>query len=317
MQNGQYAQAAEIFERVLRFSPDGITAPPSMLNRGIAHDGLGERERGILRYQAFLNKWPEHPLAKLARIRMARSMAYLERWPELLETASAIASMPGLTALESIEAGGMASLALVMQNRFEEASRAVMKARDLIEERHLGESAVLPYELAVVYFALGEVRRTKSEAILFKPVPPDFTSALEKRCQGLLEAQNAYTETMRANDSHWSAMAGFRMGQLYERLHQDLVGIEPPSNAQTLKQKQLFEAAMRLRYRVLLEKGLRTMEAVVNMGKRTGESSAWINRAKEAQQKLEQALSDEKTALSKMPFTEDEIKRELERMKGK
>lgn len=317
LQNERYAEAGEVFDRLLRLAPDGQTAPPSTLNRGIAHDGLGERERGIVRYQDFLKRWPEHPLAKLARARMARGMAYLELWSELLETAKALLSMPDLLVLEAVEAHGFAALALSMQNRTEEASRAVMRARDLIDEHHLGESAVLPKELSPVYFALGEVRRAKSEALKFKPLPPDFSDVLEKRCQGLLDAQNAYAETMRANDAHWSAMAGFRMGQLYEQLHRDLVGIEPPANAQSLKQKQLFEAAMRLRYRVLLEKGLRAMEAVVNMGKRTGESSLWISRAKDAQKKLEQALGDEKAALAKMPFTEEEIKRELELLKGK
>lgn len=317
LQNERYAEAGRVFDRLLRLSPEGVTAPPSTVNRGIAHDGLGERDQALLRYQALLEHWPAHPLAKLARARMARDLSYLERWPSLLDTSNAILRSSGLSVLDAAEAHGFSALALSMQHRVDEASRAVMKARDLIDAHRLGESAVLPGELAPVYFALGEVRRARSEALTFSPVPPDFTDVLEKRCQGLLDAQNAYTETMRARDAHWSAMAGFRVGQLYEQLHRDLVGIEPPSNARSLKQKQLFEAAMRLRYRVLLEKGLRAMEGVVNMGERTGEPSVWIQRASEARDKLAQALSDEKAALAKMPFTEEEMKQALEALKGK
>ena len=74
---------------------------------------------------------------------------------------------------------------------------------------------------------------------------------------------------------------------------------------------------MRLRYRVLLEKGLAMMKGTVDLGERTGEASPWIARAKASQKELEIALTDEKAALSKLPFTEDEIKAALEDLKKK
>ena len=84
----------------------------------------------------------------------------------------------------------------------------------------------------------------------------------------------------------------------------------------SLEQQQLFEAAMRLRYRILLEKGLEMMNATVRLGKRTGEDSYWITRAHEAQRTLEQALADEKAALEKTPYTEAEIQAALDKLKG-
>src|SRR6185369_6201267 len=106
--------------------------------------------------------------------------------------------------------------------------------------------------------------------IAFNPVPQNFGDVLEQRCQGRLDAQNAYTDAMRSFDAHWSAMAGYRVGQLYQKLHLDVMQVPPPAKADTLKQKQLFEGAMRLRYRVLLEKGLAMMDGTVRLGERTG-----------------------------------------------
>ena len=74
---------------------------------------------------------------------------------------------------------------------------------------------------------------------------------------------------------------------------------------------------MRLRYRVLLEKGLKMMEGTVALGERTGESSLWVTRAREAKTELENALAMEKEALSKLPFTEEELKKALEELKAK
>jgi tetratricopeptide (TPR) repeat protein len=313
----KYREAGAAFDRLLRLSPDGIVAPPSLFNRGIAHDGLGERDLGADRYRELLRRFPDHSLAPSARGRLLRSLGYLERWSELVTVADQVLAEPHLSVLQTIEARGARALGLVEQGLIDEASRDVMKARDLIEDHHLGQAGKLPIELAPVSFALGEVRKGKSEQIKLAPVPPNFTDVLEQRCQGLLDAQNAYTDAMRALDAHWSAMAGFRIGELYEQLHRDVMEIPPPAAATSLRKKQLFEGAMRLRYRVLLEKGLRMMDGVVRMAERTGEASVWIGRAKEARTQLERALADEKAALASLPFTEAELQEGLNALKGK
>lgn len=310
-------EASAIFDRLLHLSPDGPVAPPSLLYRGIAHEGLGERDLAVGRYRELLRRFPDQPAARVGRVRLARQLAYLERWSELVAVADQILATGDLSPLEVIEARGSRALGLALQDNVEEASREVLKARDLIEEHRLGEAGRPPVELAPVAFALGEVRRIRSESIRFTPLPPNFTEMFEQRCQGLLEAQNAYTDAMRAFDPHWSAMAGYRVGQLYEQLHRDVMQISPPKTAETLRQKQLFEGVMRLRYRVLLEKGLTMMDGVVRMGERTGEASQWVGRAREAKEKLELALAEEKAALAKLPFTEAELQQGLDGLKKK
>ena len=74
---------------------------------------------------------------------------------------------------------------------------------------------------------------------------------------------------------------------------------------------------MRLRYRILLEKGLKMMDATVRLGERTGEASPWIGRARQAKADLERSLEDEKATLARMPFTEDEVRAALDKLKGK
>ena len=59
------------------------------------------------------------------------------------------------------------------------------------------------------------------------------------------------------------------------------------------------------------------MDGTVRLGERTGETSGWVSRARDAKKDLEQALADEKAALSKMPFSEDEVKEAMEKLKQK
>ena len=308
----RYKDAAEVFDKLARLAPDGETAPPSLYNGALAYEGVFAREAAVQRYQKLLERFPEHPVARGAYFRLTRLYSFQERWAELASLGGRILARGDLSVLEAIEAHGARALGLVEQDQVDEAARQVGLARDLIEQHRLGESGPPPIELAQVSFALGEVRRKRSEKITVTPLPPNFAEVLEQRCQGLLDAQAAYTDAMRSFDAHWSAMAGYRVGQLYQQLHREVMGITPTAKADTLKKKQLFEGAMRLRYRVLLEKGLKMMDGTVRLGRRTGEDSAWIHRADEASKDLALAIEDEKSALARLPFAEPELQEALD-----
>jgi tetratricopeptide (TPR) repeat protein len=313
----EYKPAAAEFDRIVAVDPNGVTAVPSLYNAGIAYHGLGDLDKAAIRYRASALQDPAAPTTKIAWLRLSRIYAHIERWKDLETVADVILARQDLTVLERIEGMGAKGLALVEQGRTEEAYDVIVKARNEIEDRKLGEAGIPSVELAQVSFALGEIRRVKSEKVKFMPVPADFGAVLEERCTGLLDAQAAYTDAMKSLDAHWSAMAGFRVGQLYQTLHRDVMIVPAPAGASALRQKQLWEGAMRMRYRILLEKGLAMMGGTVALGERTGESSAWVARAREAKKELETAIATEKEALSKLPFTEEEIKTALDDLKKK
>jgi hypothetical protein len=145
-------------------------------------------------------------------------------------------------------------------------------------------------------------------------MPADFIDALDLRCAGLLEAQAAYAQAVRSVDPHWAAMAGYRVGAMYRTLHTDLMRIPPP-RSKTERQRQIFYAFMHVRYRILLEKGLREIEQTIALAERTSDSSVWIERARTAKDEMQAALDGEKAALAEMPFTEAEIQTALDILK--
>jgi len=312
-----YREAAERFDRLARLAPTGETTPPSLYDAGLAYEGMGERLTAVERYQKLMVGFPEHAVTRGAPLRLSRLFGYLERWGDLAANADRILALKDKSVLDTIEAHGAKALGLAEQDHIDDAAREVGLAQDLIEQYRLGVSGNPPVELAQVSFALGEVRRRRSEKIVFDPVPPNFADVLEQRCQGLLDAQSAYTDAMRSYDAHWSAMAGYRVGQLYQQLHRDVMAIPPTSKSDTLKKKQLFEGAMRLRYRVLLEKGLKMMDGTVRLGARTGEDSAWVHRAEESKRDIELALEDERHALAKLPYSEAELQEALAMLRKK
>ncbi len=314
---GRYDRAAEAFDRIVSLEPEGEQAAAALLNGGFAYEQLGREQDALERYKKVADRFPEREETLGALIRGSRLLARAEDWETLARFGERLLARPDLSVVDRIEALGAQGLGLAEMGATERAMLPIGKARALMEEQGFLEVGKLSVGMAQAFFALGEVLRTEGERIVFDPRPADFADALERRCQSLLDAQDAYATAMRAYDAHWSAMAGYRVGSMYQRLHGDLMKVAPPSSAKTDRQKALFEGAMQLRYRVLLEKGLKMMERTLAMAERTGESSSWVHRAQDAKRDLQRALEAAQAALARLPYSEQDLQRALDDVAGK
>lgn len=311
---GHHDKAAKAFDHLMRLAEDPELRALSRYNSGLAYTELGQHETAIARFRTLLKDHPKMLIAKHGLVRMSRLLGYLERWPALETAAKQLLLRADLVVMDRIEGHGALALSYIERGQRDPAIVSLSKATAIIDKHGFGRSGVPPVQLAQVSFAEGELRRLESEAIALTPVPDNFGEVLEARCQGLLDAQSSYTDAMRSRDAHWSAMSGYRVGQLYQQLHREAMAIPAPG-APTLKQQRLFQAAMRLRYRILIEKGLRMMAATVALGERSGQASEWAARARESKRQLEQQLVDEKAALAASGYTEEEIQAALDKLK--
>ena len=114
-------------------------------------------------------------------------------------------------------------------------------------------------------------------------------------------------DVMRARDAHWSAMAGFRIGELYQQLHRDVLRAPCPPGIPG-ERVGVFQAALKLRYLVLLEKGLGMYERTLALALRTGEDSAWVDRAAQQKAQLETTLRHERAAIDAAPYSEQDLR---------
>lgn len=314
----RFTRSAKLFRQVYELEPKGRLAPHALMNWGASEDRLGNLERALPRYQEVSRRFPKHGEASEALVRSARILSYLERWAEAGRTADELLERRSqLTPFQQLVAHGAKALALVTRGEVEQASFHVERGRNIIDRLGLDRAGSVHRDLAQIYFALGEIRRLRGEAVTFNPRPAAFAVVLEQRCQLLLDAQSAYSDSMRAHDAHWSTMAGYRVGELYFRLHRDLMAVPPPETADTDARRELFEGAMRLRYSVLLKKGLGMMEHTLAMAKRAREQSEWVTRAEDAKRRLERAMKAEQQALDKLPFSRAQLQEVLDDIAAK
>jgi hypothetical protein len=320
----RWKDAADAYRLLLAADPTSARASGWMFDLGLSLEGLEERADARDTFLNLARRFPEGPKARAALVRAATLDAYLEDWTALEAIGEELLARPDLEDLDRIVALGARGLARVERMELGgpgsavdpsidvRASGDILEGLDLSDRFHYGDRDVLPVAIAQLRFALGELRRVRSERIGFEPLPPDFVAKLDERCGGLLDAQAAYSQAVRSIDPHWAAMSGYRVGEMYRRLHHDLMQIPPPATSKTPRQKEIFFAFMHVRYRVLLEKGLREIDQTVALGERTQDSSTWISRAREARAEMQTALADEKAQIERMPFTEEEVAKALD-----
>lgn len=310
---GEPRAALSDFQRVLASDPLGPYAQRSLLHAALAHEALGDLDAAGRSFEEGARRFPETALTPELLVRAVRVRLHRDEWQVAAASAFVLLEQhPGAAGpAERIVAYGARALGLLAQGNLDEAEYFVAKGMQIVDELQLDRAGRIPRDLAALYFAQGEARRQKAEAVKLSSAPATFAQQLEERCQLLLAAQSAYSDTMRAYDAHWSAMAGYRVGELYERLHHELVALPPPPQAGTERQRQLFEGAMRLRYSVLVSKALTMMEHTMTMAERTGEDSDWVRRSATAKVELEQALREEQAALARLPYTRADLERAL------
>ena len=312
----QYALAAQDLETATAAAPELPWVPTAYYTAAIARDLSGS----FSACSDDLRKVVDHPQVtpeqRDAHLRLVRVLVYLERWQEAGQRAEAMLQRyQNLRTLESIVVLGAKALAELADDKVDQAERDVEEARSLIEQGQFQLPVKLHRDVAVIYFALGEIRLARAEGIRFVPPPADFADRLERRCQLVLDAQSAYSNSMRAYDSHWSLMAGYRVGLLYAHLHSDLMAMLSEISFESPERERLFEAALRMRYSVLLTKAVDLMQHTLSLASRTEDDSSWVELTRRSYFELKESLAKEEAALRQVPFSRDELRAALDGLK--
>ena len=328
LREGSFEKARDAFQTLVDANPrvDANLRTQGLLGLATALEGLGENKLARDRLVSLATEYPHLPTKRFALLRLLRLQVALEDWKALGDTAEQFLARPDIDPVDRIAGLGARGLSKIEAGDDIAAMRDVQNALDLVDEHAYGKTGRLPPAAAQVQFALGEVRRVRSERIRFVPEGPvpdrlpvssDFLRKLDARCTLLLDAQRAYADAMRANDAHWIAMSGTRVGEMYRTLHRDILLIPPTPQVKSEKDEKLFFAIMHVRFRVLLEKGLDMIDRTLVIRDMKLDASSWITRAEALKKELESAIAVEKETLKTFPYSEEVIVKTIELLRKK
>jgi hypothetical protein len=202
------------------------------------------------------------------------------------------------------------------RGELDRAAREIGRGRRLVDEAGLDRSSVLPRDVAQLFFAEAELDRRSSVQLGLGVADTDFAQRFEQRARLLLDAQAGYLDVMRAHDAHWTTLAGYRLATMYQHLHAEVMRLEVPAAVPT-DRRELFQAAMRLRYLVLLEKSADLNARTLRVAERTATDSEWVRRAQIQERQLRVTLEKERAMLDRGPFARSDLQKVLDEIQAR
>ena len=317
LRQAKSAQEDDEFEEALRLYSIAATGAQNaafrrqaLVGRAESLDALGRLYEALEAYQTSLT------IEGLGRdlqleVRVVRLLNHLDEY----QAAGALAAkIPPQTrpALDQIALKVALGLAALKAHETQAAREILQDAASIASARGYIKWRIPPYDLAGLYFGQAELLQLEANAIGLDVPITEFPARVEERCQALLVAQRQYSQVLRVGSAHWSAMAGVQVAQLYLQLHTELIAAAKLAPAETREEQTLVEGALRLRYSVLLRKGVALMRTTLALIQKTAPHSPWAKKAEAALMALEQSQQQEGEVLKSLPYTEAELQKMLD-----
>src|SRR5690606_33885338 len=112
--------------------------------------------------------------------------------------------------------------------------------QDHLEVRGLDKS---PY-VSQAQFRIGEIYRELFASIRFRLPLERMARDLEDKSNFFLMAQSAFLRALRLQHPDWAVVAGYRLGALYETMHDDMMAAEVPNDLSP-EEIEIYEEELR------------------------------------------------------------------------
>ena len=293
-QAGEYARAVKVYDKLVAEFPASEHVPLALYNAGLSHEKLDDYAAAAAAYQQIIDEHAEvKDTLRDAHFRKAFAMGKLERWVEVADTFWAARQLDNLTVMDELEARVGQGVGMFMQGDYATAEHEFRAALNFHREKEAGEFLPAEYWVGQARFYLGEIYAREMEALTLTAPTADpngdwvamMGKELEKKCELLLRAQNNFIRTIRVGHHGWATAAGYRIGSLYEKLHDDLMSVPVPPDL-TEEQQGIYRDEVKERVRVLVMKAVKVYQMSLEMADRIGQKNEWVTKTSESLERM-------------------------------
>jgi hypothetical protein len=235
----------------------------------------------------------ERPVDEIdAEFKAARAEYDAGRLSDAARRLLALADRPGLAPLKKADALVQAGVCKVESGDRAEGERLLSAALQIYEQP---DERIEPGFPAQAEFWLGESYRGYFREQKLDPSSMNekaLADALETKAQYLLSAQGHYLRAIRKGDGEWATAAGFRIGELYEEFHDQLLHAPLPAGLDE-RQRALYQEELRRKVRNLIEKAIRIYEQTLSTAQRVGARNDYVQKTEQALERLRKLLLED------------------------
>jgi tetratricopeptide (TPR) repeat protein len=291
----RFDDAIAAYDRLLAEFQDDRYSRAGIYNAGLAHQGKKDWEGALRRFQTLAAKYPDSTDAKDALFQEGATYAELQNWPASVQVFARLLERRDLSADDRLEALARRGFAQFQLRDMDTAERTFQSAVSYFHQIESEERLETDFYLALAQYHLGEVAHQRFRAVPLRLPERQMATDLDEKARLLLVSQRQYIDTIKLGNAEWAAASGFQIGSLYEELYDAFVQAPVPPELQAptpeaREKRDIYDAELRKKIRILLEKSVRTHEANLLMMERMGVKSEWRDKSKLAFAKLQTLL---------------------------
>ncbi|MBL8678017.1 MAG: tetratricopeptide repeat protein [Myxococcales bacterium] len=296
LQTRRFDEAIADFSRLATEFPSSPLVPAAHFNIGQAHQAAGRHAEAIAAYNEAATRASaggNNDLARDAWFRVAAVSETANRANDIVTATDRVLTIPQIALIDRVEALGRQAAARLALGDRAGATRAAQDAVSLVPTAEAVAALGDDTYIAQARFVLGEVSRLEGAAITVRVDETDMSVidlAVQRRIQHVLHAHVLYNDAIRVGNPHWSAAAGFSIGEMYRSLWLSIVGAQLPCDWDEPVIRVYRDRTANNRYlRPLLQGSLRAFEATIGMARRNAiADNAWVQRAQAQLDEIQQ-----------------------------
>ena len=175
----------------------------------------------------------------------------------------------------------------------DQSNRAVEELRRLVGLYRFDRARTLgAFQGGMATFYLGETHRLQAEAVTLLEVDDleQVREDLNRKARHILDAQDAYLESIRIGCHDWIPRSGWRLGGLYEQFRIDILAAPFPADVQTPQDEEIYREILSEQTAILLIKARTVYRKVLDKASEVSMHDEWVIRIGEALHKIEVEL---------------------------
>jgi len=285
-----YERAYQLFARYLEEFPGTVQHRSVVFNAGLAAEKAGLLAEAIALFDRLLADQPSEQERVTLRFRLVECTVVAEKWASAEEHIAWLLLRPDLTAVDRYELQVRRAWVDASGGRFQ---RSEGELRRLTAYYRFDKGKTLgAYQGAMAYYHLGELYRLQAESVLIVSVD-DLERAreeLNEKARHILDAQDAYLESIRIGNHDWIPRAGWRLGGLYEAFRVDILEAPQPAEVQTEEDREIYWEILSEQTAILLLKARTVYQKVLGKAAEVSIYDEWVVRIRESLMQLEAEL---------------------------
>ncbi len=281
MGGGDNVKAVTHFERLADFFPTSKYRPEALFKAGKLLERMHDYTGALGRFLEASKVYGETIEGADARFKAADQYYFLNDYDSalsLLEPLSYATYIPGV---RHAEADLKRAVCLYTQEHLDEAEKILRKVLQQIQDEYRDDTrdGYLPSQ---AQFYLAEIFRKHFLDMKLDPVArtqPQLMQDLEYKAEMLLSAQGHYLRTIRYGHPEWATASGYRIGELYQDLYEEMTDAKPPPDLNQ-DEVEVYREELRNRIRVLVTKAIDAYEQTLATAERVGATNPFVQQTR-------------------------------------